>query len=221
MKLKIFGLRGLLALAIATAMLSVFISGAVEYWGMLRLGRAANGVRHGDTALANAAEDMREDVLELRRYEKDVFMNIGAAELVRQYRDKWDRAFAGFRYDLARARRANSTAQDSELQQVTDQMAAYRVAFSQIYDSISNGTVQTTQRANEEMSPFKVSVRDAEGLLASLSDQARDRQPLLEPAVVAQQFGLAVSILSFLALTALFAACLRRLPAVRHALLEP
>ncbi len=214
---KNLGVRALLAIAFATAMMAVVISGAFQYWGMVRIDHVAKGLRRGDTALANAAEDMREDVLELRRYEKDVFMNIGADELVRQYREKWDRAFAGLRYDLERAHRADSALPDAQLQQVTEQMAAYRAAFAHIYDSISNGTIRTTQQANEEMSPFKVSVRDAESLLVEISDNARDRQPLLGPAVVAQEIGLVASFLSFLALTFLFVACVRRLPAVSHA----
>ncbi|MBS0389248.1 MAG: hypothetical protein JSR15_12290 [Proteobacteria bacterium] len=211
------GLRSPLALAFAAAMLAVVISGAVEFWGMERLDRVVNSVHRGDTALANAAEDMREDVLELRRYEKDVFMNIGTPELDHQYRDKWDRAFVGFRYDLERARRTDPTQQDPQLQQVTDLIAAYRVAFTRIYDGMLNGTIQTTQQANEQMSPFKVSVRDAEQLLADISDQARGRQTLLAPALVAHKFGLAASVLACLAIAALFVACLRRLPSAGFA----
>ena len=211
------GLRTSLAVAFAVAMLAVIFSGAVEYWGMTRLDLAARSAHRGDTALANAAEDMREDVLELRRYEKDVFMNIGSGELERQYREKWDRAFAGFRYDLERARRTDPTQQDPRLQLVTERIAAYRAAFTRIFDEMSNGTIQSTQQANEQMSPFKVSVRDAETLLADISDQARDRQPLLAPAVAAHKLGLAASFLACLAIAAAFAVCLRRLPAVGYA----
>lgn len=217
MKFKLVDPRRLLPVAFTIAMLSTAICGAVEYWGMVRLDRAARGVRHGDTALANATEDMREDILELRRYEKDVFMNIGSDELVRQYRDKWDRAFVGLRYDLERARRVDPTLQDSKLQQVTDQLAAYRVAYIRIYDAIANGTIRTTQQANEEMSPFKSSVRDAENLLIEISGDARDRQPLLGPAVVAQQVGLAVSLLLLLALAGLYVGYLRQSPAENYA----
>lgn len=213
MKPKIHGLRGMLALAFSTAMLAVAISAAIEYWGMVRLDLAAKGVRRGDTALANSAEDMREDVLELRRYEKDVFMNIGSNELEHQYRDKWDRAFVGFRYDLERARRADTTLLDPQLQQVTEKIAAYRLAFTHIYDAMSTGTIQTTQQANEEMSPFKVSVRDAENLLSEISGEARERQPLLGPAVLAHQIGLAACAVALFALAAAFIGCLRRLPA--------
>lgn len=217
MKFKLVDPRRLLPVAFTIAMLSTAICGAVEYWGMVRLDRAARGVRHGDTALANATEDMREDILELRRYEKDVFMNIGSDELVRQYRDKWDRAFVGLRYDLERARRVDPTLQDSKLEQVTDQLAAYRVAYIRIYDAIANGTIRTTQQANEEMSPFKSSVRDAENLLIEISGDARDRQPLLGPAVVAQQVGLAVSLLLLLALAGLYVGYLRQSPAENYA----
>ena len=217
MQPKPTGLRGPLALAFAAAMLAVVFSGAVEFWSMERLDRVAKSAHRGDTALANAAEDMREDVLELRRYEKDVFMNIGTTELVHQYRDKWDRAFIGFRYDLERARRTDPTQQDPQLQQVTDRIAAYRVAFTRIYDAMANGTIRTTQQANEEMSPYKVSVRDAESLLADISGQARDQQSLLAPALVAHRLGLAVSVLACLAIAALFAVCLRRLPTPGYA----
>lgn len=217
MKSSVFGPSRALPLGFAIAMLAIAICGAVEYWGMVRLDRAARGVRHGDTALANATEDMREDILELRRYEKDVFMNIGSDELVRQYRDKWDRAFVGLRYDLERARRVDPTLQDSKLEQVTDQLAAYRIAYIRIYDAIANGTIRTTQQANEEMSPFKSSVRDAENLLIEISGDARDRQPLLGPAVVAQQVGLAVSLLLLLALAGLYVGYLRQSPAENYA----
>jgi methyl-accepting chemotaxis protein len=215
MKLEMSGLRRLLAITIATAILSVVITGAVAYWGMVRLDVAAHGMRHGDTALANAAEDMREDVLELRRYEKDVFMNVGADDLVRQYKEKWDRALLLLRYDLQRARRTDSTSQE-ELQKVTDRIAAYSVAFGRIYDSIANGTIRTTQQANDEMSLSKESVRDAEGILADIGSQARHRQPLLRPVIVAQQFGLAVSLISFLVLAVLCVSLMRRLPAAKY-----
>jgi methyl-accepting chemotaxis protein len=217
MRLTIFRSRGLLSLAFAAAILAFAVSGAVEYWGMMRLDRATSGVRRGDTALATAAEDMRENLLELRRYEKDVFMNVGAEELVREYRAKWDRAFTSLRYDLVRARRVGSTSQDAQLQRVVDRIADYHVAFAHIYDLILNGTIRTTQQANEAMGPSKDSVRNAESTLGEIGGDDRDPKSLLGPAVVAQRLGLAASFLSFLTLAVLFTHCLRRLPSVSYA----
>jgi methyl-accepting chemotaxis protein len=202
--------RGVLSLALAAAMLTVAFSGVVDYWEMARLDRVTTSVRHGDAALATAAEDMREDLLELRRYEKDVFINIGSPADVRQYKAKWDRAFIGLRYDLSQAHRASPVAGDAPLQQVIAQMADYRMAFTRIYDSIMDGQIRTTQQANEAMSPFKDSVHIAESKLAEIGGYDRDLGTMLGPAVVAQRWGMAASALLFLALAALFTGSLRR-----------
>lgn len=209
--------RSSLVLAFATAMLCVVVTGIVEYWGMVRLDHVAAGARRGDAALALAADGMREDVLELRRYEKDIFMNIGTQLRVQQYRAEWDRAFLRLRYDLVRARSAGATSQDAQLQQVIDWIAAYREAFDHIYDSISNGTIRTTREANDEMSRFKEPVRSAERALAGITGTARERAPTLDPAIVAQRFGLALSLVLFIALAGLFIACIRRLPSAGYA----
>lgn len=208
--------RGLLTITFATAMLSILICGIVEYWGMVRLDRATIDIRHGEGALAAAADDMREDVLELRRYEKDVFMNVGSEAQVREYRAKWDGAFADFRHDLVRARRAGPTSQDAQLQQITDRISAYEAAFVGIYDSIANGTIRSTQQANDQLIPVKDSVRGAEITLEKIGDSAPNRIPLLSSAVIAQRFGFAVSCVLFLALAVLFVGY-RRLPAVSYA----
>lgn len=211
MRLSFLKSRRFLSMVLAAAMLAVALSAAVDYWEMERLDRAATSVRHGDAALATAAEDMREDLLELRRFEKDVFMSIGAPAEVRQYKEKWDRAFVGLRYDLAQAHRASPVTGDAQLQQVIAQMAGYRTAFTRIYDLILAGQIRTTQQANEAMSPYKDSVHIAESTLAEIGGYDRDLGTVLRPAIVAQRWGLAASILLFLALTLLLAGSWRRL----------
>ncbi|HEX4152597.1 MAG TPA: hypothetical protein VHY75_10375, partial [Steroidobacteraceae bacterium] len=138
--------------------------------------------------------------------------NIGTEVLVQQYRAKWDRAFLHLRYDLIGAHSATSTSQDAQVKQVTDWMAAYREAFAHIYDLISDGTIRTTQQANDAMNPFKDSVRSAEEALAALRDNAREREPTLDPALVAQRFGLASSFVLLFTLIVLLVGCLQRLP---------
>jgi methyl-accepting chemotaxis protein len=216
MKSTLSPLRGSLSMALATAILSVGLSGAIDYWGLVRLDQAAD-VRHGDAALALAAEDMREDVLELRRYEKDIFMNVGADALVQQYTEKWDRALLRLRYDLARARSASSASQAMQLQQVTDWIAAYREAFARICDSISDGTIRTTQQANDAMGRFKSPVRSADLALDAISRDARGRIPTLAPAVTAHRIGLALSLVMLCTLGALFVGCLRSQPSAEPA----
>ncbi|MBS0374632.1 MAG: hypothetical protein JSR73_08605 [Proteobacteria bacterium] len=207
------GLRRPGALAYAVAMGVVVVTTATGYWGLSRLDAVARGLQRGDAALAVAAEDLREDVLELRRYEKDVFLNVGEQDLVRQYRAKWDAAFLRLRYDLGRAHSATGDSQEPKLEQVTRWIGEYREAFGQIYEAISNGSIRSTEEANEQMGRFKGSVRSAELTLAETGDEARARAPALDPAVLAQRIGVALGLLGVAILAALLVRSLRAPPA--------
>jgi hypothetical protein len=102
MRLGRSSLRTWRTLVLGSALLVVAICAATEYWGFFKLGQVAAAFRHGDTALALATEDMRDEVLQLRRFEKDVLLNVGSPELVQSYQAKWEDAFLHLRYDLAR-----------------------------------------------------------------------------------------------------------------------
>jgi methyl-accepting chemotaxis protein len=217
MKLPIIRSQRLLVFAFAAALLCVFVSGALEYWGLERLDSPSIAVHRGDAVLAAAADGMRGNLLELRRYEKDIFMNVGSDDLVRQYRAKWDLAFNNLWYGLVRARQAGSTSQDERLQQFVDEIADYRFAFARIYDLILDGTIRTTQQANQAMSPFKDSVHKAETTLAEIGSYQPHLRSFLGPTVFVQRLGLAATFLSFIILAVIFLSCARRPPAVNYA----
>ena len=169
---------------------------------MSKLAQVAAAFRHGDMALALATEDMRDEVLQLRRYEKDVLLNVGSPELVQRYQAKWEDAFLHLRYDLVRARRSAHGEADSSLQQVVDSMEVYRTGFLQTYDQVRSGTLSTSQQANADANRFRDAVRGAEQSLNEISESAFGRTQTVDPALFAQRCGLAVSLMLFLALAA-------------------
>jgi len=205
-------------LSFVAALLCLLVSGALEYWGLARLDTASSTNRSAEAALADAAEDMREQLLELRRYEKDVFMNVGSDADVRDYHAKWDLALQSLRFDLVRARHAGSTSQDAELQRVVDQVAAYRAGFASVYELILSGAIRTTQQANQAMLPFKSAAHAAELLLGEMggNHSPQASASVLAPAVTAQRLGLAATLLSFLTLAVIFVGWVRRSPAMNY-----
>jgi hypothetical protein len=92
---------------------------------MTRVGEVAEAFRHGDTALALALEDMRDEVLQLRRFEKDVLLNVGSPDIVQSYEAKWDNTFLHLRYDLARARKYSTRSDEQRMQEVVNSMSVY------------------------------------------------------------------------------------------------
>jgi methyl-accepting chemotaxis protein len=204
MRVSKSSLRNWRTLVFGSAFLAVAICAATEYWGILKLDQVAAAFRHGDTALALATEDMRDEVLQLRRFEKDVLLNVGSPELVQSYQAKWEDAFSHLRYDLTRARRSAAGEADSRLQEVVDSIAVYRTAFLEVCDQIHSGVLATPQQANAEANRFREAARNAELALNGISESAFGRTQTVDPALFAQRCSLAISLALFIALVGLY-----------------
>jgi methyl-accepting chemotaxis protein len=203
MKLTGFRFYDLRALVFGTALLLVAVSCVTEYWGMSRLAEVAAAVNHGDAALALVSEDMLDDILQLRRFEKDILINIGSPDSVQSYRAKWDDALVRLRHDLARARWVAPTSDNLRLQTVVESISAYQIAFLKTFDQIHSGAVTTTQQANTQANAFKEPAHKAERALVDIGETARGRTPTLSPALTAQRYSLIVSMVLFLLLAAI------------------
>jgi methyl-accepting chemotaxis protein len=203
MKLIGFRFRDLRLLVFGTALLSVAVSCVTEYWGMSRLADVSVAIHHGDAALALVSEDMLDDILQLRRFEKDILINIGSPDSVQSYRAKWDNAFVQLRNDLVRARWAAPTNDDLRLDTVVESISAYQIAFLQTFDQIHSGAVTTTQAANAQADSFKEPAHKVERALVDIGEMARGRAPTLNSALVAQRYALIVNVLLFLLLAML------------------
>lgn len=204
MRVSKSSLRNWRTLVFGSAFLAVAICAATEYWGILKLDQVAAAFRHGDTALALATEDMRDEVLQLRRFEKDVLLNVGSPELVQSYQAKWEEAFSHLRFDLTRARRSAAGEADSRLQEVVDSIAIYRTAFLEVCDQIRSGVLSTPRQANAEANRFREAARNAEQALNGISDSALGRTQTVDPALFAQRCSLAISLALFIVLVGLY-----------------
>jgi methyl-accepting chemotaxis protein len=161
---------------------------------MRRLEGAEALNRRSEASLAAAAGQMNDDLLQLRRFEKDIIINVESLERVKTYRLRWDDAFIHLRHDLALARLAAPYGADERLQEAVDSLARYHAGFVSVYQMIIDGTLSTTQQANAEMLKFKDPAHIAEHALDSLSDTAPRRSTAVADVVSAQRVGLIVSL---------------------------
>jgi methyl-accepting chemotaxis protein len=198
-------------LIFGAALLAIGSCAATEYWGIVKLNQVAAAFRHGDNAFAWATEEMRDEVLQLRRYEKDVLLNVGTPDLVQSYQAKWEDAFLHLRYDLVRARRSASAEADASLQHAVDSLDVYRTGFLRTYDQIRSGTLATSQQANADANRFRDAAHSAEQALTALSASALGRTQTVDPAVVAQRCSLTVSLALLVVLVGLLVSGFPRL----------
>src|SRR6185295_3021516 len=87
--LKSMAIGKRLTLAFGTLLVFMIAVAAVGYWGLETTAALARRVIAVDSALVEHSQRARANTLGLRRFEKDVFLNIGNAQKVTEYVGKW------------------------------------------------------------------------------------------------------------------------------------
>jgi methyl-accepting chemotaxis protein len=186
------------------------VGAGTEWWGTENLQRFVMTTMHGDVALAQVAADMRDDVLQLRRYEKDVLLNVASPEIAESYRAKWDRAFLDLRYDLVRARALAPATSSGALQAFENSLAFYRTGFVHTYELLRAGKLTTAQQANTEMTAFKANVHVTEEQAESIKLDAERRISNVDAVLDAKRYDLGLWVMLLTAMAVLSAGLLIR-----------
>src|SRR6185295_12321073 len=88
--LKSMAIGKRLTLAFGTLLVFMIAVAAVGYWGLSTTAGVARHVIAVDSALVEHSQRARANTLGLRRFEKDLFLNIGNAAKVNEYAGKWN-----------------------------------------------------------------------------------------------------------------------------------
>src|SRR5205814_1940241 len=78
-----------LALAFTVVLMLTVIITISGYWGLFTISTETIDMLRGDAKLAEHSERARANVVGMRRYEKDVFLNIGSEEKKSSYLAQW------------------------------------------------------------------------------------------------------------------------------------
>src|SRR5438128_7665965 len=90
-----------LFLAFTLALIFVVAVAATGQWALKRSADSATKVIEVDFAINTAANDLHIAVIDLRRYEKDFFINMGDSDKQASYLDKWKEAQQRLNTELA------------------------------------------------------------------------------------------------------------------------
>ncbi|HEY5759879.1 MAG TPA: methyl-accepting chemotaxis protein [Steroidobacter sp.] len=147
---------------ICTLMVIAAIAGGL---GTRNTVTTATRTMHGELRLAQVATELRVDVLQLRRFEKDVFINIEAADKVQDYRDKWEQSLQEALQARSEAFALASEQARGPLGQLEKELQAYAVGFRTTLEEIQSGAIKTTSQANAAMGKYKQSVHQVDELV--------------------------------------------------------
>ena len=109
--------------------------------------------------------------LELRRFEKDYFLNIGAPDVQAGYLKKWQNAREQLMARLDALEKLVPSDQDrATLQAMRADLAAYLAGFERVQSAVDSGELKTPQAANLAVTQYKDSIRHLESVAAAIGD---------------------------------------------------
>jgi methyl-accepting chemotaxis protein len=162
-------------------LLGIGLSG---YWGVNSISNLTLAMLQGDSAVAEHSSRARANILGLRRFEKDYFINIGAKDKEEEYMKKWQEQHEHLTARIKDAEKAATLAQDKEaIQTMKTELANYESGFMKVVGMIQSGKITTTQEANNAINEYKDQIHKMENVSKDLADEANKRMDAQEDTV--------------------------------------
>jgi methyl-accepting chemotaxis protein len=161
LKNTMIGRRLGLGFGAVLAMLAIVAS--VGYSSLVSTTAITTRILEVDAPLVEVAHRVRADTLELRRFEKDMFLNMGDAEREADYFAKWSDQKKRLHDGLDEVDRLATAEADHEAARaMREDGAAYEEALAKVISQVRVGSIATPQDANRALAAHKDTIRSLE-----------------------------------------------------------
>lgn len=146
-----------------------------------KINKNYNDLLDEEAELAFHALNVEVSMLQLRRYEKDILINIGKADAQKGYLEKFNENFKKLKENSERAEKLLQELDGvpeelkTKFKGMMTNIEAYEKGFNSVFKSLSEDSTITIAKANELMAPFKKEVHELQTLSEELANYAQDR----------------------------------------------
>ncbi|GFO56826.1 methyl-accepting chemotaxis protein [Geomonas sp. Red276] len=149
---------------------------ATGYWGVNEGTDQTVTMLRGDATIAEHAARARSNILGLRRFEKDIYLNIDDPQKRKEYLQKWQEQHEHLNARLADLDKTATLPADREtVKSMKAELAGYEAGFGQVWEKIAAGRIKTPQQANAAITQYKKEMHQMEDLSKTLADQTNKR----------------------------------------------
>jgi methyl-accepting chemotaxis protein len=149
----------------------VLIVAGAGQWGLTTSVDTATHVMNVDVEMSAKANDALIATIDMRRYEKDYFLNIGDSAKETDYLAKWEKARRQNDENLTALEKLVTDEKQQELIRNTrSDVMTYVNAFQAISKRIAAGEIKSAADANKEILPIKDEIHRVEDAVQSLDD---------------------------------------------------
>lgn len=158
-----------LTLAFSITLILVGVVATTGFWGLSRMSATVEDILNRDAKLMEHASDLEAKTLNLRRYEKDVFLNVADAEKVSEYSAKWKTAHGAAVANLDKLQELSGAGDAAAISAMRKDLATYANGFEEVLARIGAGRIRTSAAANEAIAAYKDDIRRLDTLSAELA----------------------------------------------------
>ncbi|UPU35075.1 methyl-accepting chemotaxis protein [Geomonas paludis] len=139
--------------AILLLLIAVAVTG---YWGIKANEKVVDGLFATEGKLAEHASRARANIVGMRRFEKDILLNIAEQAKVAEYSAKWTEEANKATDRIADLEKAAVDADDKEdIKTIKDNFAGYKAGFGKVIGAIQSGKIKTAVEGNNALAEFK------------------------------------------------------------------
>lgn len=203
MGLKSLKIGTRLSLGFGLVLLLLIMTGAVGYRGMGKIAGTTLSMIETESKTGEYFARARANVLFLRTFEKDVFINMGDAEKQADYEKKWDEKRDRLEMWFSELEKMKLPEKDKEtVRNIRAEMGKYVNGFKGVTVMIREGKIKTTQEANQAIGPYKNAARSMESLTSDASKASFEKMHLKEKEItlINQRMGMTLLTLTLAAI---------------------
>jgi methyl-accepting chemotaxis protein len=191
-----------ISLGFAILMLLLLLLALGGAWGE-RAVEADLQTLSSDVQSAMNGDQISITMLQLRRFEKDMMLNLGKPEKVAEYEQKWHKASDAMQQQMVQSKGIADAEEQKQLAQIEQLYAAYREGFSKVAKAASAGEYASAGDMNAAMAPFKTPIHELEKAAEAYVAEQHEHQQTSRSHIVSvmaqlRNIGLSVVVLALL-----------------------
>jgi len=165
-----FSIRTRLSAGFGVVLLLLVVIACTGYWGLGKLKFGITDLSGRSAKLVEYAQRTRANINMMRRYEKDLYLNIGDVAKMEEYRKKWGDALDHFRKRMDEmAKLADAPTDRDAIATINKNIASYVDGFGKVYEQIKSGEIKTPQEANKAIGVYKEATHQSEAMVTEFA----------------------------------------------------
>jgi methyl-accepting chemotaxis protein len=160
--------------------------GASGYWGVHAISGMTIKTLETDANIAQYSGRVRAEIVGLRRFEKDLYLNIGSREKEAEYLKKWQE-LSGNEHLLARLNdleKVTVTTEDKNIvKSMRTDLSHYETGFNKVHNLILAGRIRNPYEANAAINEYKDEIHKMEKTATDFAFEGYKRMDAIEPMV--------------------------------------